>query len=282
MGIGGNINSGGQSNNLGGVVPISTSNGPSIINLGSSISGTAPMISMLNTGGFERARLTLDNTANKLYIEVRTDNTFNTTRAVSLDNIGNFAVNSTAQINSILQSTSTNTGALQVAGGVGIGGSVFVGGITNITSIDISDSTYTGALIVAGGVGVGGNLNVGGNFSVAASTAIVNSRINSRTTTTASTPTLTPNISMFDQYNLTAQAEALSVAAPIGTPVDGNRLIFRILDNGTARALAWTATYTVIGVTLPTTTVINKTTYVGCIYNANNTRWDVIAVTTQA
>ena len=27
---------------------------------------------------------------------------------------------------------------------------------------------------------------------------------------------------------------------------------------------------------------ISKTTYVGCIYNANNTRWDVIAVTTQA
>jgi hypothetical protein len=93
---------------------------------------------------------------------------------------------------------------------------------------------------------------------------------------------LTPDIASFDQYNLTAQAAGLTIAAPTGTPVDGNKLIIRILDNGTARALTWNATYTVVGTTLPTTTVINKTTYVGCIYNANNTRWDVIAVATQA
>jgi len=59
-------------------------------------------------------------------------------------------------------------------------------------------------------------------------------------------------------------------------------LIFRLLDNGTARALTWNATYAVVGTTLPTTTVINKTTYVGCIYNTNKTRWDVVAVTTEA
>jgi collagen type VII alpha len=151
--------------------------------------------------------------------------------------------------------------------------------ITNTTS---ATSTITGALQVAGGVGIGGKLYVGGDLSVVAPAAIVNSRIDPRTYTTASITTLMPNISMFDQYNLTAQAEALSIAAPAGTPVDGNRLIFRILDNGTGRALTWDGTYTVIGVTLPTTTVIDKTTYVGCIYNANNTRWDVIAVATQA
>jgi hypothetical protein len=77
-------------------------------------------------------------------------------------------------------------------------------------------------------------------------------------------------------------ANALTINAPTGTPVDGNKLMFRILDNGTARALTWDATYTVIGTTLPTTTTANKTTYVGCVYNANNTRWDVVAVTTQA
>jgi hypothetical protein len=58
--------------------------------------------------------------------------------------------------------------------------------------------------------------------------------------------------------------------------------VFRILDNGTSQTLNWNGTYTAIGVTLPTATTINKTTYVGCIYNTNNTRWDVVAVTTQA
>jgi hypothetical protein len=85
-----------------------------------------------------------------------------------------------------------------------------------------------------------------------------------------------------DQYAYTALASGLTINAPTGTPVDGNKLIFRILDNGTTRALTWNATYTVIGVTLPTTTVASKMTYVGCIYNAANTRWDVLAVATQA
>jgi hypothetical protein len=127
-------------------------------------------------------------------------------------------------------------------------------------------------------------LNTSGNLFVGSTSggAIVNSRIDPRTVSTASTATLTPDIQSGDQFNLTAQAVALAVAAPIGTPVDGNKIMIRILDNGTARAITWNATYTAIGVTLPTTTVINKTTYVGCVYNANNTRWDVIAVTTQA
>jgi hypothetical protein len=111
---------------------------------------------------------------------------------------------------------------------------------------------------------------------------LTNKRINPRVVSAASASTLTPDIAAADQYAYTALAAGLTINAPTGTPVDGNKLIFRLLDNGTARALTWNATYTVVGVTLPTTTVINKTTYVGCIYNANNTRWDVIAVTTEA
>jgi hypothetical protein len=85
-----------------------------------------------------------------------------------------------------------------------------------------------------------------------------------------------------DQYAYTALASGLTINAPTGTPVDGNKLIIRILDNGTTRTLTWNATYTVIGTTLPAATTPNKTTYVGCIYNAANTRWDVVALATQA
>ena len=107
------------------------------------------------------------------------------------------------------------------------------------------------------------------------------SRVNPRTFSVASTSTLTPDISSYDQYNLTAQAATLTVAAPTGTPVDGNKLIIRILDNGVAQTISWNATYTVIGVTLPTSTTITKMAYIGCIYNSANTRWDVVAVNTQ-
>jgi len=107
-------------------------------------------------------------------------------------------------------------------------------------------------------------------------------RFNPRIASTATASSLTPDISAVDIYAYTALASALEINAPIGTPLDGNKLIFRLLDNGTARALTWNATYAVVGTTLPTTTVINKTTYVGCIYNTNKTRWDVVAVTTEA
>ena len=62
--------------------------------------------------------------------------------------------------------TSTLTGAFQVAGGAGIGGSLFVGADSRFVSVTNASSTITGALQVAGGVGIGRNLYVGENFGL--------------------------------------------------------------------------------------------------------------------
>ena len=63
-------------------------------------------------------------------------------------------------------STSTNTGNLQVIGGVGIGGNINVGGATStLTAGTASTSTGSGTLVVTGGVGIGGAVNVGGATS---------------------------------------------------------------------------------------------------------------------
>jgi hypothetical protein len=91
-----------------------------------------------------------------------------------------------------------------------------------------------------------------------------------------------PDVSQFDIYVINGLTSgSLTFGSPTGNPVDGDRLIFRILDNGTTKTLSWNATFTPIGVALPSSTTASKTTYVGCIYNANNTRWDVIAASTQ-
>jgi len=145
----------------------------------------------------------------------------------------------------------------------------------------VTNLTGTASININGTVGAT-TRNAGDFTTLTASTNMSSTRINPRFSSTTSTATLTPDISAFDQYNLTAQAVGLTVAAPTGTPVDGNKLIIRILDNGTGQSISWNATYTVIGTTLPTTTTANKMIYVGCIYNATNTRWDVVAVTTQA
>jgi hypothetical protein len=61
---------------------------------------------------------------------------------------------------------STNSGALQVAGGAGISGGLFVGGVTTVTNVTNSTSTNNGALVVAGGVGIGNNTNIGGKLFI--------------------------------------------------------------------------------------------------------------------
>ena len=96
-----------------------------------------------------------------------------------------------------------------------------------------------------------------------------------------SSATVTPTFSN-DQVNITAQAAGLTLANPTGTAVDGWGLSIRIKDNGTARSITFGSQYRAIGVTLPTTTVISKTLYLGLIYNSADTKWDVVAVAQEA
>ena len=152
-----------------------------------------------------------------------------------------------------------------------------------ITTTGTLAITLSGTALPIANGGTGATTLAGASIATYSGTeTLTNKRIDPRVTSAASASSLTPDISASDVYAYTALAAGLTINAPIGTPLDGDKLIFRLLDNGTSRSLTWNGTYTVIGVTLPTATTISKTTYVGCIYNANNTRWDVIAVTTQA
>ncbi len=111
---------------------------------------------------------------------------------------------------------------------------------------------------------------------------LTNKRIDPRVTSASSASSLTPDISAADIYAYTALAAALTINAPTGTPVNGDKLMFRIKDNGGSQTLTWNAAFRAIGVTLPTATTASKITYVGAIYNAAESVWDVIAAVTQA
>lgn len=97
----------------------------------------------------------------------------------------------------------------------------------------------------------------------------------------ASSATVTPTFDN-DQVIITAQAAGLTLANPTGSAVDGWGISIRIKDNGTARTIAYGTQYRAIGVTLPTTTVISKTLYLGMIFNNADTKWDVVAVAQEA
>jgi hypothetical protein len=98
--------------------------------------------------------------------------------------------------------------------------------------------------------------------------------------TVASAATVTPDFAN-DQVNITAQAAALTLANPSGTAVDGWGIAIRIKDNGTARAITYGTQYRAVGTVLPTTTVISKVLYLGCIWNAQDTTFDVVSVIQQ-
>lgn len=108
-------------------------------------------------------------------------------------------------------------------------------------------------------------------------------RVNSQTTTTSPWAW---NSDSYDQQEFTALANALTINADAGTPANGQQAIFRLTDDGTARALTWTTgtskSFRSVGTPLPTTTIANKTLYVGCIYNSTAARWDVIAAAQEA
>lgn len=100
----------------------------------------------------------------------------------------------------------------------------------------------------------------------------------SRVQSVVSAATVTPNADTDDGVKITAQAEALILANPSGTPTEMQGIVIRIKDNGTARAITYGDKYRVIGTTLPTTTVINKTIYIAILYNLTDEEWDVIGV----
>jgi hypothetical protein len=113
--------------------------------------------------------------------------------------------------------------------------------------------------------------------TLAGSETLTNKRIIQRVGTTASSATPTPTGDDSDLYTITALAEDATFAAPSGTPTNGQKLMIRIKDNGTARALSWNAIYRAGDIPLPTTTVLGKTMYLGFVYNSADSKWDLVA-----
>jgi len=113
---------------------------------------------------------------------------------------------------------------------------------------------------------------------------LTNKTIVPRESSITSSSTPTPVADTTDIFTVTALAASATFGAPTYTvaPTQGQVLIIRIKDNGTAQSLAWNAIYRVIGTTLPTTTVLGKTLYIACIYNSTDIYWDVVGVVQQA
>lgn len=104
-----------------------------------------------------------------------------------------------------------------------------------------------------------------------------NKRVKRITTVTSST-TPTPNADGTDEYVITALAGNATFGAPTGTPTQGQPLLIRIKDDGTSRTLGFNSIYRFPSdIPAPSATQVNKTMYLGFIYNSTDTKWDCVA-----
>ena len=158
------------------------------------------------------------------------------------------------------------------------GSTLAIGSGGTLASAAYSATGTSGATIPL----LNGNVTFSGNNTYSGTSAVTGIATFSKAVpaigTTTTNTTITPTGDSTPQYNVTALHTAATIAVPSGTPTDGQPIVLRIIDDGTARALTWASGYAAIGVTLPTTTVLSKYLYVGCKYNAQSSKWDVLAV----
>jgi len=94
----------------------------------------------------------------------------------------------------------------------------------------------------------------------------------------SATPAIDTDI--LDAFSITALAVDVTsfTTNNTGAPTNFQKLIIRIKDNGTARALAWGSKFEAKGVALPTTTTANKTMTIGFLYDTVTAKWGCVAV----
>ena len=150
-------------------------------------------------------------------------------------------------------------------------------------NVTIEDEVVVGVSVVSGFIN---DVIAGTNITIDKSDPL-NPVINADDQTATSIQTVTSAatvtaLSTNDYVNITAQAEALTLANPSGSPSNFDMIVYRIEDNGTARAITFDTQFRALGTTLPTTTVLGKIMYLVCVYHSVDIKWDVVNVIQQA
>ena len=142
----------------------------------------------------------------------------------------------------------------------------------------------SGSGVTIDGILLKDDLDTSGIVGKTTAQIITNKRITRRVYSTTSLSTLTPEISTYDEFALTAQAAALTIANhSTSTPVDGDKMLITITPDATPRALSFGTAYVAkAGIALPTTTTASKTMIMGFRWDAGLSKWNLIALGTEA
>lgn len=143
----------------------------------------------------------------------------------------------------------------------------------NIVNADISGSAAIAISKIA--TGLSGSL-----VGISDTQTLTNKRVTKRVTTAADAASITPNV---DNEDVTKQVNTqgsgtLTLVNPGGTPTDGQGLIVRIKSTN-SQTYAFGTNYKGGTIALPTTHAgSSKYDYLGFIYNADATKYDLVAL----
>lgn len=125
-----------------------------------------------------------------------------------------------------------------------------------------------------------GDHSTQGYLTASSTATLIHKRITRRVATTnapGATPTTnTDNVDVMYFTGLDSSITSMTTNLS-GTPADGDLLEFRFLDNGTARAITWGASFANTTVTAPTTTVVSTILRAGFEYRSASSKWECIA-----
>jgi hypothetical protein len=157
---------------------------------------------------------------------------------------GGDVINATAFLNNT-ESASTTTGAVTIAGGLGVSGSIYAGSIQNtaIGSTTRSSGAFTtlsananipstttgnGTLVVAGGVGVSGAVNIGSGLNAGGAIRFTQNAASSSTST--GTLVITGGVGVSGDVNIGGSISVTSSASLGGLEVNGLSTFFPVTE----------------------------------------------------
>ena len=207
--------------------------------------------------------------------------------AVGLANVDN-----TADANKSVASAATLTTARTIQTNLGSTAAASFNGSANVSpgvtgTLPVSNGGTGATSLTSGNVLVGGGTGAVTATKAAPSGAFVGTtdtqtlsakRINPRSVAPSVASSYTIDSDATDFYTVTGQNQNATFNNPTGTPVDGQKLMVRIKDDGTSRLVGWGSNFRASGITGPLAqTVPGKEHNVLFVYSTGVSKWVCLA-----
>ena len=115
----------------------------------------------------------------------------------------------------------------------------------------------------------------------AATLTLTNKRITKRVLSQTTAASITPDLTAYNSYVLTAMSGDVSVGVPTGTPTNLEEIEFLFTDNGVVRNITWDGIYADGGTSLIIATTAGKAVYTKFVYNSTLSKYLQIISFTQ-